>query len=470
MTQLLLMSFVVFACPGMFNALNSIGLGGDPSMGRIVNSCLYGTWMLTSGFAPTVVNIIGAEWAMLLGTLGYPIYSLAMYYHRRMWAVLAGVCLGLSAGLLWTAQGQLMMSYPDKTRVARFVAIFWGIFNSGGVLGCALAFFINIGNDAEGALAAGNASLSAETYWMFLSIMCCGTALSAAILPLERVTRKTHEGKIERVIDSEVEVEKTAPTMQLVLQEFRRTQQAFRHPIMLLLIPFMFYSNFFYEYHFGVIGALFNGRTQSLTAAMYWIAQIIGSFLLQAFLDWEKLSLKHRMHYSFAGIMIYIGATWGFGGYIHHSFGVSDNPQGLDLAGEARSPALAMLCLCLWGVVDSFVQVWSYWMMSQLSDEPEELACFTAFYKLWQNAGAFSSFLLGLRRSPALSFWANVALICALTPPTYLAITRAHAGSAGGGKQEQAGKGDSDASSTSGSATTTSGEITSDCCAATAAV
>eukprot|EP00443_Scrippsiella_acuminata_P016662 CAMPEP_0115237970 /NCGR_PEP_ID=MMETSP0270-20121206/36635_1 /TAXON_ID=71861 /ORGANISM="Scrippsiella trochoidea, Strain CCMP3099" /LENGTH=461 /DNA_ID=CAMNT_0002652869 /DNA_START=120 /DNA_END=1505 /DNA_ORIENTATION=+ len=459
MTQLLLMSFVVFACPGMFNALNSIGLGGDPAMGRIVNTCLYGTWMLTSSFAPTVVNVMGAKWAMLFGTLGYPIYSLAMFYHRRVWAVLAGCLLGLSAGLLWTAQGQLMMSYPDKTRVARFVAIFWGIFNSGGVLGCLMAFFINIDDDAEGSKASGGVSLSAATYWMFFTIMCCGAALSMVLLPLNRVTRKTTGGQVECVLDAPAETGQTAetPSMDLLLREIRRTRRAFGNPVMLLLIPFMFYSNFFYEYHFGMIGALFNGRTGSLTAALYWIAQILGSFILQAFLDWDGWSLERRMRLSFVGIMTYVAATWTFGGYIQYSYTVSDTIQGLDINGQSKSPIAAMVCLCLWGFVDSFVQVWSYWMMSQLSDVPEELACFTAFYKLWQNAGAFCSFLLGLQRSYVLSFWVNIALIGLLIPPTSLAIIRARTGSAAA-KEEKATACACDADTNSTSSTTENSE------------
>eukprot|EP00445_Apocalathium_hangoei_P075234 CAMPEP_0204153938 /NCGR_PEP_ID=MMETSP0361-20130328/28290_1 /ASSEMBLY_ACC=CAM_ASM_000343 /TAXON_ID=268821 /ORGANISM="Scrippsiella Hangoei, Strain SHTV-5" /LENGTH=278 /DNA_ID=CAMNT_0051109129 /DNA_START=56 /DNA_END=889 /DNA_ORIENTATION=+ len=263
LTQLVLMSLVVFAGPGMFNSLNSIGLGGDPTLGKILNTALYGTWMLTSSFAPTIVNILGAKWTLLLGTLGYPVYSLAMYYHQREWAIAAGVFLGLTAGLLWTAQGQLMMSYPEKSRVGRFVAIFWGIFNSGAVLGCLMSFSINLGNSAEGqAASSGGSALSATTYWTFFGIMCCGTALSTLLLPLNRVTRTSADGVVEFVVADQTETVSVKVTgMALVSQELSRTANAFKHPTMLLLIPFMFYSNFFYEYHFGIIGVLFNGRT-----------------------------------------------------------------------------------------------------------------------------------------------------------------------------------------------------------------
>merc|ERR1712203_659910 len=152
------------------------------------------------------------------------------------------------------------------------------------------------------------------------------------------------------------------------------------------------------------------------------VAQILGSFILQGFLDWNAWSRQKRMYISFACIVAYIAMSWMFGGCIQYYYGVSSVRQALDFAGEMQSPIPAMICLFLWGFVDSFVQVWSYWVMGQLSDQPEELACFTAFYKLWQNAGAFASFLLGVFvKNYTLDYWVNIALILLLIAPTFLA-------------------------------------------------
>merc|ERR1719343_1549135 len=114
-----------------------------------------------------------------------------------------------------------------------------------------------------------------------------------------------------------------------------------------------------------------------------------------------------------------------FGGCVQYYYGVSSIKQALDFAGEMQSPIPAMICLFLWGFVDSFVQVWSYWIMGQLSDVPEELACMTAFYKLWQNAGAFVSFLLDAfvpGFTPLMSFRTNVMMMALTIPPTLMAV------------------------------------------------
>lgn len=68
--------------------------------------------------------------------------------------VAAGAILGLCAALLWTAQGSLMMAYPTEMQKGKFVAIFWSIFNLGGVIGSAVALGLNWGS------AGGNVSNS----------------------------------------------------------------------------------------------------------------------------------------------------------------------------------------------------------------------------------------------------------------------------------------------------------------------
>lgn len=57
--------------------------------------------------------------------------------------IAAGAILGICAGLLWTAQGSLMLAYPTESQKGRFISIFWSIFNLGGVVGAAVSFGAN---------------------------------------------------------------------------------------------------------------------------------------------------------------------------------------------------------------------------------------------------------------------------------------------------------------------------------------
>jgi hypothetical protein len=66
--------------------------------------------------------------------------------------VVAGAVLGCCAGLLWTAQGCMMMAYPTEMEKGLFIGIFWAIFNLGAVIGSAVAFGINFNNQVRGSV------------------------------------------------------------------------------------------------------------------------------------------------------------------------------------------------------------------------------------------------------------------------------------------------------------------------------
>lgn len=140
-SQLLVVSLVCFLCPGMFNALGGLGGGGqvDTTTADEANIALYATFAVVGFFAGTLTNRLGVKFALSFGGLGYCIYtaSFLCYSHtkNRGFNIFAGVLLGACAGLLWSAQGAIMMSYPKEESKGRYIAWFWIIFNLGAVIG-----------------------------------------------------------------------------------------------------------------------------------------------------------------------------------------------------------------------------------------------------------------------------------------------------------------------------------------------
>ena len=57
--------------------------------------------------------------------------------------------LGFCAGLLWTAQGSLMLAYPTEDQKGKFIGIFWSIFNLGGVVGAAVSLGRNFHSEVR---------------------------------------------------------------------------------------------------------------------------------------------------------------------------------------------------------------------------------------------------------------------------------------------------------------------------------
>lgn len=139
--QLLMVSFVCFLCPGMFNALQGLGGGGqvDTSAQTAANTALNSVFAVVAFFSGTVANRLGLRLTLAVGGIGYCIYSASFlsYSHNQNFGfvVFAGAFLGFCAGLLWTAQGAIMMSYPPEKLKGRYISWFWIIFNTGAVIG-----------------------------------------------------------------------------------------------------------------------------------------------------------------------------------------------------------------------------------------------------------------------------------------------------------------------------------------------
>lgn len=139
--QLLIVSFVCFLCPGMFNALSGMGGGGqvDTSAANKANIALYSTFAVVGFMAGTIANTLGIKFALGFGGLGYSVYvaSFLSFSHTSNYGftIFAGAFLGVCAGLLWCAQGAIMMSYPAEESKGRYISWFWMIFNLGAVIG-----------------------------------------------------------------------------------------------------------------------------------------------------------------------------------------------------------------------------------------------------------------------------------------------------------------------------------------------
>lgn len=82
---------------------------------------------------------MGVRLAMSFGGIGYTIYAISLlvseHAHVPGFNIFAGALLGVCAGLLWSAQGTIMMSYPGEQRKGSYFAWFWAIFNVGACIG-----------------------------------------------------------------------------------------------------------------------------------------------------------------------------------------------------------------------------------------------------------------------------------------------------------------------------------------------
>lgn len=144
--QLLIISFVCFLCPGMFNAVQGLGNGGQVDQTDVsnANTALYSTFSVIGFMAGSIANTIGLKLTAGIGGFGYFLYVAALlsYNHNQNsgFLIFTGALLGFCAALLWTAQGAVMMSYPDEKSKGKFISYFWMIFNMGAVIGSLVCY------------------------------------------------------------------------------------------------------------------------------------------------------------------------------------------------------------------------------------------------------------------------------------------------------------------------------------------
>ncbi|KAJ2239442.1 hypothetical protein GGH98_006237, partial [Coemansia sp. RSA 454] len=241
MTQVVLVGLVCFLCPGMFNAVNGMGGGGqlDPTAGNNANTALYSTFVVFGILGGAIVNLCGVRWTIFCSGFMYALYSASyIYLNHKPWdgsfTIAAGALLGIGAGILWAAQGMIMVSYPREEEKGKYIAVFWIIFNLGGMLGGILPFAINYHSEKD--------SLSDGVYIAFVVLECLGAFLGLALAPPSKVTRT--DGS------SVVMVKYTN-----VGKEVLEILKLFLNPTMLALLPMCFTSNFFYTYQFNNINA-----------------------------------------------------------------------------------------------------------------------------------------------------------------------------------------------------------------------
>ncbi|EFR05161.1 DUF895 domain-containing protein [Nannizzia gypsea CBS 118893] len=361
--QLILVSFVCFLCPGMFNAVSGLGAGGlvDPRDTDKANVALYSTFAIVAFFAGSIANRLGLRYTLSFGGFGYFLYvaSILSYNHNKNagFLIFAGAFLGVCAACLWTAQGTIMMSYPDEYTKGRFISWFWAIFNLGGVIG-----------------ALSTLSRIAPTSVM---ILCPGFLLGFALVNARDIKRS--DGTRVILMKNPSWKSELIGLVTVLKPDW----------YIIAFFPMFFASNWFTTYQFNAVNlAKFNIRTRALNNVLYWISQMIGAFVFGYFLDGQRIRRSIRARYVL-GILLFITmAIWGDGWFFQREYDRDDITEANRMDWTDPNYASPMVLYMLYGFYDAAFQTCAYWFMGALTNNSRKLANFAGFYKGIQSAGA----------------------------------------------------------------------------------
>ncbi|KAI9826498.1 MAG: hypothetical protein M1819_007347 [Sarea resinae] len=402
-SQLLMVAFVCFLCPGMYNSLSGLGGGGqlDPKVADNASVALNSTFAVVGFFAGTFANRLGIKLSLSFGGIGYFIYSssLLCYNHTKNsgFVIFAGAMLGVCAGLLWTAQGAIMMSYPPEEKKGRYISVFWMIFNLGGVIGSLIPLGQNL-HSTEGHVNDG-------TYVAFMVLMFVGAILAWFLVNSKDIIRDD---------GSRVIVMKN-PTWQ---SELLGLYQTFRSDTYIIfLFPMFFASNWFYTYHFNSINsAYFNIRTRSLNNVLYWSSQIVGASIFGFCLDLAQFRRSTRAKAVWTVLFAITMAIWGGGyawqkRYTRKDVNKANGWVGWDW--DHSGYVGPMFLYMFYGFYDAAWQTSVYWLMGSLTNNSRKLANFAGFYKGIQSAGAAIIYRIDALKAPYMNEFASCwGLLC----------------------------------------------------------
>ncbi|KAJ2863513.1 hypothetical protein GGH94_003558 [Coemansia aciculifera] len=401
LTQVVIMSIVCFLCPGMFNALNAMGGAGqiDRDASNNANTGLYCTFIVFGVLGGAIVNLLGVRWTIFVSGLTYSLYSASFIYLNHTgsgaFTIATGPILGIGAGILWSAQGMIMMSYPVESHKGRYIAIFWVIFNLGGVIGGIVPFAANY-HQSDNKTAV---PLSDAGYIVFVALEALGAASALFLAPPSRVIRD--DGSHVVLIHY--------TSVRLEAMEILRL---FRNRWMLLLVPMSVVSNFFYTYQYGPYnGSLFTVRTRGLNSMLYWASQMAAAYAVSFLHDCRSLSRRRRGIYSLALLTVLANVMWGCTLVIQTKYthgplasGQStDYPDGLIDFTESRRAAGPMILYCFMGVVDALWQSFAYWIIGTMTNDSQMLARYAGFYKGVQSLGATVAWQLDAQSVPLIA-------------------------------------------------------------------
>ncbi|GAA5845882.1 hypothetical protein JCM3766R1_004643 [Sporobolomyces carnicolor] len=387
-TQVVLVSLVCFGCPGMFNALSGVGGGGqvDPKVNNDGNVALYSTFAVVGFFSGPIINRIGNRLALGLGAVGYSIYMGALLnYNIRQtsgFVIAAGAILGVCAGLLWTAQGSLTLSYATEKTKGRLFALFWMIFNLGGVLGSAIELGLVYHSETN---TVGNG-----VYIVFMTIAAVVSLVPATLVSPDRMIRS--DGT--RVIP---------PTHPTVRNQFVGLYNILKRDYLIFcLFPYFLASNWIYTYQFNSYnGVQFTLRGRALNSLLYWTANICGAGLFGLAIDSTRFRRTRRAWGAFVFILCLGMAVWGSTYHYQKRYTRATDFVRIDIH-DGGYAGRAALYFCM-GLYDSIFQNFIYWIMGSMSDLPGNLAYLVGFYKGVQSAGAAGAYRADTNLQPYMS-------------------------------------------------------------------
>ncbi|KAJ7126067.1 major facilitator superfamily domain-containing protein [Mycena epipterygia] len=404
---------VLALTPGIFTALGALGSGGGRAssthLSSIVNSTLYAIYTVSGWCAALLINTIGPRWTLTMGAVGYPVYVAAFWYFdatgHQWFAILAGVILGFSAGWLWSTSGYLGIAYSTEAERGKYIAIQGVITGIGATIGSIVGFGLSANSTSSD-------GVPTSVYAIFLSLMCCGSVVSALFI--------INPANIVRNDGTKIAMFTNRETTTLA-QEIKGILDMGKDWRLMLLVPVMFATELPIGMQPSVNAYAFNLRTRTLLGVLYSFAQIPGVLIFVPILDNKKMKRRTRGLCGLAALSLLVLGGWcgELGWMAGKNLDRSVAGPAYDWSDGAPFAGFAILYMIFGAFYVTYSMV-CMWILSAMTNSPTKLARYAGLFKGTVSAGmsvcfGIDSTLLNFHHELAYCFALQVAGLAIMT-------------------------------------------------------
>ncbi|KAH6967399.1 hypothetical protein EDB82DRAFT_563204 [Fusarium venenatum] len=368
------------------------------------NSLVFGLMGLFCILSPIFVNWIGVKNTLIAGTLGWSVYSAALYQNNRYgteqvpssiskfrvanhssrWFVILGAAIcGVSAGLYWAAEGAIILSYPEHAKRGRYLALWLGFKNSGQLIGGA----INLGLNA-------NRSEGGKVSYVTILVFVCLQVLSFPVAFLLAPPDKT-----QRPDGTHIIVEAKTPAK----EQLRMLWKTITTRKIGLLLPIFFSSWFYWGYASTYLTLYFTVRARALASFLSAITGTLACILFGIFLDTSKITVRSRIRYGFIFSTGLFTLLWIWVLIVQHGF-EQRRPDYLDWTSPGFGRAFGIYIMLQ--TSGNMVQNYLYFLIGTIGDGTLELSRSTGLLRGVESWGQCAAF--GINSSKFSPFYTTV--------------------------------------------------------------
>ncbi|KAF5637995.1 Ion channel regulatory UNC-93 [Fusarium sp. NRRL 52700] len=280
LTQMILLSIQAFCGPAMSDAIAGLGGGGlaTPQVSNISTALRYAALAFTCFMGGPIVNKIGVKWALVIGSMSFPIQGSAYYcnskFGNQWYLILSGAIGGIGTGCWYVAEAGAIMTLAPSGARGKYLALWIVSRNLGQLVGGA----INLSKNHEKGVSGG---VTPDTYIAFLIIECLALPFAFMITPFEHVIRSDGTKIVTtETLSTKLEVKRIAKTMTSRL---------------IILSSIWAVWSFFYSGSWSTyLGIHFTVRARALSSLISPFFCIVGCFGLGFILDAKKLAQRRR--------------------------------------------------------------------------------------------------------------------------------------------------------------------------------